>query len=122
MPYRANKRVEGDGIFDKLNELKNLILDANLRAGGDGISQPAGSGIVSEINSLKNEIYNLSNIDNISQAMLELKNDCMTIIDKLDERNGGDEMGVIASVPTLAEIVAQLDRLFRRRKKSRCRF
>ena len=44
--------------------------------------------------------------------MLELKNDCMTIIDKLDERNGGDEMGVIASVPTLAEIVAQLDRLF----------
>ena len=111
-PYRANKRVEGDGIFDKLNELKNLILDANLRAGGDGISQPAGSGIVSEINSLKNEIYNLSNIDNISQAMLELKNDCMTIIDKLDERNGGDEMGVIASVPTLAEIVAQLDRLF----------
>ena len=41
-----------------------------------------------------------------------MKNDCMTIIDKLDERNGGDEMGVIASVPTLAEIVAQLDRLF----------
>ena len=112
-PYRAHKRGEGEGIFDKLNELKNLILDANLRAGGDAVSQPVSNGIIGEINSLKNEIYNLSNIDNISQSILDLKSDCLTILDKLDERNAeSDDMGVIASVPSLSEIVAQLDRLF----------
>ena len=112
-PYRAHKRGEGEGIFDKLNELKNLILDANLRVGGDAVSQPVSNGIIGEINSLKNEIYNLSNIDNISQSILDLKSDCLTILDKLDERNAeSDDMGVIASVPSLSEIVAQLDRLF----------
>ena len=112
-PYRAHKRGEGEGIFDKLNELKNLILDANLRAGGDAVSQPVSNGIIGEINSLKNEIYNLSNIDNISQSILDLKSDCLTILDKLDERNAeSDDMSVIASVPSLSEIVAQLDRLF----------
>ncbi len=112
-PYRAHKRGEGEGIFDKLNELKNLILDANLRVGGDVVSQPVSNGIIGEINSLKNEIYNLSNIDNISQSILDLKSDCLTILDKLDERNAeSDDMGVIASVPSLSEIVAQLDRLF----------
>jgi len=112
-PYRAHKRGEGEGIFDKLNELKNLILDANLRAGGDSVSQPVSNGIIGEINNLKNEIYNLSNIDNISQSILDLKGDCLTIIDKLDDKNAdADGMGVIASVPSLSEIVAQLDRLF----------
>lgn len=112
-PYRAHKRGEGEGIFDKLNELKNLILDANLRVGGDAVSQPVSNGIIGEINSLKNEIYNLSNIDNISQSILDLKSDCLTILDKLDERNAeSDDMSVIASVPSLSEIVAQLDRLF----------
>lgn len=112
-PFRAYKRGEGEGIFDKLNELKNLILDANLRADGDSVSQQTGSGIVSEINSLKSELYNIGNIENISQAIIDLKGDCLTIIDKLDEKSvSSDEMGVIASVPTLSEIVAQLDRLF----------
>lgn len=112
-PFRAHKRGEREGIFDKLNELKNLILDANLRADGDSVSSQTGNGIVSEINSLKSELYNIGSIENVSQAILDLKGDCLTIIDKLDEKNGSsDEMGVIASVPSLSEIVAQLDRLF----------
>lgn len=111
-PYRAQKRAESEGLFDKLNELKNFLLDANLAQSGGVITQPANSGLVSEINNLKNEIYNLNNMDNVSQAILDLKSDCLTIIEKLDERPSSDEDGIIANVPTLSEIVAQLDRLF----------
>ncbi len=111
-PYRAQKRVESEGLFDKLNELKNFLLDANLAQSGGIVAQPVNGGLVSEINNLKNEIYNLSNMDNVSQAILDLKSDCLTIIEKLDERPSSEEDGIIANIPTLSEIVTQLDRLF----------
>lgn len=50
---------------------------------------PTNNGLVNEINTLKNEIYSLSNIDNVSQAILDLKGDCLTIHDKLDEKKSG---------------------------------
>lgn len=74
---------------------------------------PTNNGLVNEINTLKNEIYSLSNIDNVSQAILDLKGDRLTILDKLDEKKEREEDGgIVASVPTLNEIVEQLDRLF----------
>lgn len=112
-PYRAAKRTFGEGLFDKLNELKNFLLDANLSGAGVAVAPSSNSGLVSEINNLKNEIYSLSNIDNVSQAILDLKGDCLTILNKLDEKKERDEEGgIIDGAPTLNEIVEQLDRLF----------
>ena len=113
-PYRPVKRTAGDGLFDKLNELKNFLLDANFSGGGGMVApSPTNNGLVNEINTLKNEIYSLSNIDNVSQAILDLKGDCLTILDKLDEKKEREEDGgIISIVPTLNEIVEQLDRLF----------
>lgn len=113
-PYRPVKRTAGEGLFDKLNELKNFLLDANFSGGGSMVApSPTNNGLVNEINTLKNEIYSLSNIDSVSQAILDLKGDCLTILDKLDEKKEREEDGgIITSVPTLNEIVEQLDRLF----------
>lgn len=111
--YRAVKHTEGEGLFAKLNELKNFLLDANIAQSGGVISETANSGLITELNNLKNEICNLNNMDGVSQAILDLKSDCVTIIDKLDERKeNGEDDGYYAGGPTLDDIVAQLDRLF----------
>ncbi len=112
--YRAPKTAEGEGLFDKVSELRSYLIDANIAQSGGVISEQAGSGLVSEINSLKNEIYSINSMDNVSQAILDLKGDCLTILDKLEERReeGGADADVIAGIPTINEIVAQLDRLF----------
>lgn len=53
-------------------------------------------------------------MDNVSQAILDLKGDCLTILDKLEQSQAGNgaDSEVIAGIPTINEIVAQLDRLF----------
>ena len=112
--YRAPKTTEGEGLFDKVSELRSYLLDANIAQSGGVITEQAGNGLVSEINSLKNEIYSINSMDNVSQAILDLKGDCLTILDKLEQSQAGNgaDSEVIAGIPTINEIVAQLDRLF----------
>lgn len=109
-PYRAPFDYEGNGLFSKLGELKNYLLEANLSGTGGEISQPAANSLVSEINNLRNEIYNLGNMSDVSQSLLDLKTDCVAILEKLDGKSG-DAVDYSAA-PTLGEIVSQLDRLF----------
>ncbi len=112
--YRAPKTTEGEGLFDKVSELRSYLLDANIAQSGGVISEQAGSGLVSEINSLKNEIYRINSMDNVSQAILDLKGDCLTILEKLEQQQAGGtaDADLIAGIPTINEIVSQLDRLF----------
>lgn len=114
--YRQHKLGEGESFFDKLNEIKNYILDANLAQSGGMVSPTAESGLAAELTNLKNELYNLGNIDDISRSVLELKADLALVLDKLEEHKPSvevsDDGGVIATLPSLTEIVAQLDRLF----------
>lgn len=111
--YRAPKNGEGEGLFDRLGEIRSYMLDANIAQSGGVISEASGNGLVNEINSLKNELYSINSIDNVSQAILDLKGDCLTILEKLEDQKSG-EVGteVIAGIPTINEIVSQLDRLF----------
>lgn len=114
--YRQHKANEGESFFDKLNEIKNYILDANLAQNGGMVTPTAENGLAAELTNLKNELYSLGNIDDISRSVLELKADLALVLDKLEDHKSGvdvsDDNGVIATLPSLPEIVSQLDRLF----------
>ena len=114
--YRAHKVGEGESLHDKINEIKNYLLDANFAQNGGVVTPATENGLAAEISNLKNEIYNLGNLDDISQSVLELKADLALVIEKLEDDKGtievADNSGVITALPSLAEIVAQLDRLF----------
>ena len=114
-PYRTARVVEGDGLYGKISEIKNTILDASM----SGVTvatapvEPVDSGeseIEDEIASIKKEIYGLNSIEEIGQGLTDLKADCLEILARLDETQvaGGVAVGAL----TLEETVSQLDRLF----------
>ncbi|MBR2989240.1 MAG: hypothetical protein IKC64_05925, partial [Clostridia bacterium] len=113
-PYRTPRIVESEGLFGKLNEIKNAILDAGVgvAVGAIGADAPSESEseIEDEIASIKKEIYGLNNIEEIGQSLADLKADCIEILARLDETQVAS--GVVVGAITLEETIAQLDRLF----------
>ena len=115
-PYRTPRIVESDGLFGKLNEIKNAILDAGVGVVAvgamDNVNAPSESEseIEDEIANIKKEIYGLNNIEEIGQSLSDLKADCLEILARLDETQVAG--GVVVGAITLEETIAQLDRLF----------
>ncbi len=113
--YRMHKTGEGETLYDKISEIRNYLLDANLAQSGGVVTPATENGLAVELTNLKNEIYSLGNLDDISQSVLELKADIALALEKMEERGGvevTDNSGLITNIPSIAEIVAQLDRLF----------
>lgn len=107
--FRMSRHSGGDGLFDKINELKNYLLD-------NAAARPAAPGAAPEIEEAesaeeKTEHVSFIGADSISNALLDIKTECLNILERLDERNAEDS-GIVQGAPTLDEIVAQLDRLF----------
>lgn len=94
-PARTNRAVNTEGLFDRLTEIKNLLLDANV-SGAD------------KIVATDDEETAKVDAESVSRAILDLKGDCLAILDKLGDKEA-DEDG---AAPTIGEIVVQLDRLF----------
>lgn len=94
--FRPVRPANTDGLFDRLTEIKNMLLDANL-APADKIITADG------------EESGKVDAESVSRAILDLKGDCLAILDKLGDKEAEEEN---SAVPTIGEIVVQLDRLF----------
>ncbi len=95
-PYRVARLSEGEGLSAKIAEIKNMMLDSPARPKTE--------------EGAKDESIDAraSSLGEISQGILDLKGDCLAILDKLNANGESNNAGAI----TLEDIVAQLDRLF----------
>ncbi|MBQ8882500.1 MAG: hypothetical protein IJY70_03810, partial [Clostridia bacterium] len=114
-PYRTPRVVESDGLFGKIAEIKNAIIDgayagAVVGSASEPVVSESESEIEDEIANIKKEIYGLNNIEEIGQGLSDLKADCLEILARLDESQVA--AGVAVGAVTLEETVSQLDRLF----------
>lgn len=96
--YRPTRTGGADGLFDRLGEIKNLLLDASLAPSENvGASGEEGAAKV--------------DAEGVSRAIMDLKGDCLAILDRLGDRENPSAVeGDVAL--TLSEAVVQLDRLF----------
>ncbi len=94
-PYRVSRLSESEGLSAKVAEIKNMMLDAPRGKTDESVDSESVDARV-------------GNMSEISQGILDLKGDCLAILDKLDNNGEGGSVSAI----TLEEIVAQLDRLF----------
>ncbi len=115
IPHRKALQREQNKLIRKLTALEvgDLIdyPEISTNKPYSDASEKNAVGLYEQISALNNSGV-VNNIDALSQAILSIKGDCNAILDRMDIRHTDDGATVVDGMPSLGEIVAQLDRLF----------